>query len=436
MRRTGRRSASPEYDDHPMHLRLTRNYLRALLLCSLLIVSNGCRQETASLPPVLTWYVFDEPSGAFRSAAAACTQQAAGRYRIALTPLPADTDQQREQLVRRLAAEDADIDIIGMDVIWTAEFAEAGWLLPWPVAAADRMQQGRLLPALQSARYKNLLWAAPFTSNVQLLWYRSDMIQTPPRTWQALLYQAEAIGKPGTLQVQGQRYEGLTVFFVSLLASAGGSVLNRDGSAVSLATQPTVTALMLMQQIARSTAADPALNTAREDQTRLVFESGLPAFMINYSYVWPSAQQNAPHVAQHMAFARWPAVRSDLPSRVTLGGINLGIGAYTRHPTEAYAAVECLTSAKNQIIAATLGGLPPTLEGLYDAPEVRQRFPFADTLRDSLRDAVLRPQTPLYNDISLAITRTLHPLHAIEPQQTAVKLREAIDRALHSEGLL
>ncbi|MGR8940200.1 MAG: ABC transporter substrate-binding protein [Gammaproteobacteria bacterium] len=389
-------------------------------------------QKTATL----VWYVFNEPSGAFVEATEACSEQAAGRYRIDLTPLPADADQQREQLVRRLAAKDADIDIIGMDVIWTAEFAEAGWILPWPESTAPRVASGRLPVAIASATYRNRLWAAPFTSNAQLLWYRRDRVEKPPLTWDELIERAEALGKAGIFQVQGQRYEGLTVFFISLLASAGDSVLDPNATAVSLAEPPTLTTLALLKRLAGSPAADPALDTAREDQGRLAFETGKPTFMVNYSYVWPSAHQNAPAVAAEMAFARWPAVYPGLPSRVAVGGLNLGVGAFTRHPQLAFAAAECLASKANQIRAAIKGGLPPTLETLYDAPEIRERFPFADVLRDTLRDAVLRPKTPVYNDISLAISRTLHPLHAIDPQRDAARLRRTMTRALHSEGLL
>ena len=70
------------------------------------------------------------PAGAFAAAAQRCSEQSAGTYRVELVALPADADQQREQLVRRLAARDSDIDIIGMDVIWIPEFAAAGWILP------------------------------------------------------------------------------------------------------------------------------------------------------------------------------------------------------------------------------------------------------------------------------------------------------------------
>jgi len=399
------------------------------------ILLSGCAGPDADTP-VLRWYVFAERSGAFAAAASRCTGAAHGRYRIELASLPADADQQREQLVRRLAAGDADIDIIGMDVIWTAEFAAAGWVLPWRGAAAEQARAGRLASAIDSATYAGTLWAVPFTSNTQLLWYRSDRMQNPPQTWDELITRAERLGEVGTIQAQGERYEGLTVFFVSLLASAGGSVLEPDGQTVALQEEPLRRALGVMRRLANSPAADPALSVAREDEARLAFEAGQSSFMVNYTFVWPSAQANAPEIAAHMGWARWPAVVQGMPSRVTLGGINLGIGAYSRHPALAFEAAACIAAEPNQRLAATLGGLPPTITALYDDAAVRKTFPFAGALRATLRDAVQRPQTPLYADVSLAISHTLHPMRDIDPARDAARLRDAVQRALRSEGLL
>lgn len=395
----------------------------------------GCGEETPEIP-LLAWYVFDEPSGAFAEAAQRCSSGSGGAYRVEMRPLPSDADQQREQLVRRLAAGDQGIDLIGMDVIWTAEFAQARWLLPWPENRTEAVRDGRLPASVQSATHGGRLWAAPFTTNTQLLWYRTDRIAQPPGTWDQMIGMAEALGAVGTIQIQGERYEGLTVFLVSLLASAGGSVLGPDSREVSLETGPTRKALGVMRRLGRSTAAAPGLDGAREDQARLAFESGNSSFMVNYTYVWPSAVRNAPDVARHMGWARWPAVDAGRPSRVTIGGINLGVGAFSRYPNLAFDAAECIVSSESQRIAAIRGGLPPTGEALYDDPDVRETFPFADLLRETLRDGVQRPQTPLYNDVSLALSRLLHPMGAIDPERDVERLREAVGRALRSEGLL
>lgn len=403
---------------------------------ALLGLLANCGQDNGHLPPRLTWYVFDEPSGAFDEAAKRCSVAAQGKFTIETTALPASADQQREQLVRRLAAGDRDIDIIGMDVIWTAEFAEAGWILPWPEEVARTAKQGRLGSTVRSAVYQGMLWAVPFTSNTQLLWYRTDRVTKVPDSWDEMLNTAEALGKNGTIQVQGERYEGLTVFFVSLLASAGGSVLDEASRAVSLEARPTQQALEIMQRLARSSATDSMLSTSREDEARLAFETGGSSFMVNYTFVWPSAHRNAPEVADNMGWARWPSVRDGQPSRVTIGGINLGVGAHSRYPQLAFQAALCLAAESNQRLAAAKGGLPPTIEALYDDHRVREVFPFADLLRETLKDAVQRPQSPLYNDISLAISRTLHPMSGIDPRVDVARLRAFVERALRSEGLL
>jgi multiple sugar transport system substrate-binding protein len=409
---------------------------RATLVAALLVVLASCGQNDRQRAPHLKWYVFDEPSGAFDEAAKRCSAAAQGAFWIETAALPASADQQREQLVRRLAAGDNDIDVIGMDVIWTAEFAEAGWILPWSGEMAEFATRGRLAPTVQSALYEGRLWAVPFTSNTQLLWYRTDRVTAAPDTWYEMIRQAEALGEKGTIQLQGERYEGLTVFFVSLLSSAGGTVLDETGQAVSLEARPTRQALDIMHRLARSSATDPMLSTSREDEARLAFEAGDSSFMINYTFVWPSAQNNASEVADNMGWARWPSVKQGRPSRVAVGGINLGISAHSRYPELAFRAALCIASGDNQRLAAARGGLPPTIEVLYDDPRVREVFPFANLLRETLRDGIQRPQSPMYNDISLAISRTLHPMRNIDPEADVARLREVIGRALRSEGLL
>jgi multiple sugar transport system substrate-binding protein len=403
---------------------------------------------------VLRWYVYDEPSDAFRDAAAACTEEADGRYRVETVNLPNNADEQREQLVRRLAAGDSDIDIIGMDVIWTAEFAEAGWINPVPETEIDAVTDGRLDAAIESATYQDTLYAAPFNSNAVMLWYREDVTPEPPATWDEMIDEAARLrgeGEPDLVLGQGQRYEGLVVWFISLLESAGGTVLNEDGTEVSLEQEPTVRALEVMRDVSVSPSAPSNFATAREDDARLEWERGTAAFMTNYSFVWPSTNENAPQIAEQMRWARFPTVEPDIPSRVTIGGFNLGVGAFSEQPELAAEAVSCLVGEDNQIVNATAGGLLPVTEALYEDPELTeataeievdgeptevQAFPYAETIGEALADAVVRPQTPYYNDVALAIARTLHPTEGIDPERDAEELREAIATALQGEGLL
>src|SRR5213595_1251961 len=96
------------------------------------LTGAGCGGSSSSKgPTTINWYVFKEPGGAFDASAATCSKSSNGRYKVKVVALPTDSDQQRELIVRRLAAKDSSLDVIGMDVNWTAEFAEAGWIVPW-----------------------------------------------------------------------------------------------------------------------------------------------------------------------------------------------------------------------------------------------------------------------------------------------------------------
>jgi multiple sugar transport system substrate-binding protein len=411
-----------------------RRALPVVLAAAVLVAASACaggRSGDDGGRVSLNWYVFTEPSGAFAEAVARCNEQAAGAWQIEIVDLPTNADQQRELVVRRLAAEDSDIDIIGMDVIWTAEFAEAEWILPWQGQNAQAASEGALEGPLQTATYENTLYAAPFTSNVQLLWYRTDRVAEPPETWDQMLAMAQEIGPNGHIQIQGARYEGLVVWFNTLVNSAGGSIVGEDGE-IQLG-EPAVRAAATMHDLAISPAADPALSNAREDNARLAFESGTSSFQLNWPYVYASAKDGAEASSQvravfeNMGWARYPSMQAGEPSHVTLGGINLGIGAYSPNPDQAFEAALCLRQPENQLVAASRGGLPPTSEALYDDPELVEAYPMADVLRESIADGVPRPVSPAYIDISLAIQDTLHPPRAIDPDETIETLNDRLD---------
>jgi multiple sugar transport system substrate-binding protein len=400
-------------------------YVRRLVVVVVTLaaaVAAGCGGSGKSSTPTVKWYVFQEPSGAYNDAVATCNKAANGRYKIQLVPLPTNADQQRELVVRRLAAKDSDIDVIGMDVIWTAEFASAGWIQPWTGANRGTVSSGTLQGPLTSGTYQGKLYAAPFTSNVQFLWYRKDRVKTPPQTWGELIQMAQKLGKNGTIEIQGARYEGLTVWFNTLVSSAGGTIVDSRGT-VTLGA-PAVAAASVMEKLARSGAADPNLSNSMEDTTRLAFQSGGPTFMLNWPYVYPSAKSEVPKIFKDMGVARYPAVNPGEQSRVTLGGINLGVSAYSNHPAQAFAAATCLRSGPNELVAAQKGGLPPTIDALYTTDTIKKAYPgFSDLMKQSIAAGVPRPVTPAYSDVSLAIQRTLHPPASINPAKTIDALK-------------
>jgi multiple sugar transport system substrate-binding protein len=418
--------------------------VKALLAAALFTVplaACGGGDDTAGGPPTVNWYIGNE--GWLPDVIEACNAEAGGAYRIVAESLPTNPDQQREQLVRRLAARDDSIDLIGMDVVWTGEFAKAGWITPFEqgelenVGSPDKVLKG----PFESAQFDGEQYGAPLNSNTRLLWYRKSVLgdRPVPKTWDELLDTAEELGVK--VQETGKRAESLVVFFNALVESAGGSLVQPtdDGTtALDLPEEPTVKALEIMKRYAQSSAAPAALSTSGEDDNRLAFQAADSdsAFMLNWPYVYPSVLEADPELAKDYGYAPYPAVEAGQPARPALGGYNLGIGSYTDDREAALAAVNCLTKPEQQRTIATVGGQPSVLRELGDDPELLKQLPFLPVMTAQLENAAPRPVSPQYNDISLAVRQVLHPMQAIDPEKSYDDLKDLLDRALKSQAVL
>ena len=420
--------------------RTSKGFL-ALAVAAATIAFGGCGGDEAGGSNTLTWFIFNEPSASPQTAAEKCAKESGGEYEIEFEFLPADADGQREQLVRRLGAEDDTIDLIGMDVIWTGEFASAGWIVPVPEATAQVVSKDVFPSVLETAKFEGTLYAAPLWSNTELLWYRSDLVKQPPKTWDEMIDEAESLNPDENLiQVQANKYEGLVVWFNQMVESAGGQVLSGPDE-LSLEEEPTTRALEVMGRLSTSEAADPAITTSQEDPNRLAFQTGSSAFMINYPFVYPSAEAEAPDIFKVMKAAKYPAIDPGTPSAPPLGGVNLGVSAFSENQDLAWKAVECLVGAENQLATAEAGGLPPVREDLYDSKQIEKVYPgFSQIIGESIADAAARPsESPAYQDISLAIQNAVHPTTEIDPDDPSAtydELRELLEQAINREGLL
>lgn len=434
---------------------------------------------------VVTVYTSANEKATFTAAAQRCNGQLANGFRIKQISLPKGADDQRLQLARRLTGNDRSLDIMALDVVWTAEFAEAGWALPLSADPAGRAQADATddtLPGpLKTAQWHGQLYAAPVTTNTQLLWYRSDLMSQPPATWDdavATATRLHAQGRPSWIAVQAKQYEGLVVWFNSLLASAGGSVLSDDGKTVTLTDTPehraaTVKALQIIKTVATAPGADPSITQTDEGTARLALEQGKAALEVNWPFVLPSLLENAVKggvaflpldrredlrsaindvgtfapsddlfTAAYQAsrkvfgFADYPAVQPGVPAKVTIGGLNLAVGKNTRHVAAAFEAIRCLRSVANQRYSAIEGGLPPVRGSLYDDLGFQVRYPQYAIIRAQLSNAAVRPATPVYQAVSTRISATLAPITSIDPERTADVLTTEVRKAIEGKGLI
>jgi len=444
---------------------------------------SACGSSAAG--DVVSLYTPASETGTFTAVAKRCNEELGGRLRIQQFALPKGADDQRLQLARRITGNDHSLDIMAMDVVWTAEFAEAGWALPLsadPAGQAEADATTDTLPGpVATAKWRGKLFAAPVTTNTQMLWYRPDLVAPPPGTWDKMVAEAtrlHAEGKPSWIAVQAKQYEGLVVWFNTLLQSAGGQVVSDDGKTVTLTDTPehraaTVKALEIIKAVATAPGADPSVTQTDEGTARLALEQGSAALEVNWPFVFASMLENAtkggvpflplnekPELAgsindagtfapndqqfqvafdaskQVFAFAPYPGVLPGQPARVTLGGLNLAVASTTRHPAEAFEALRCIRNEGNQRYTSIEGGLPAVRASLYSDPEFQKKYPQYAIIRDQLTNAAVRPTTPNYQAVSTRISATLAPITQIDPERTADVLADQVQKAIDGKGLI
>lgn len=401
-------------------------------------------------PPVLTWYINPDDGGQ-ETIAAECTDQADGAYRIVTELLPRDAPEQRDQLARRLAANDSSIALMSLDPPFVPEFAEAGFLAPVPEDVAARVTDDIVESAEESATWKDELVVVPFWANTQLLWYRESMAEEAglnmdePVTWDQLIEATAELDQ--NLGVHGDRSEALTVWINALVTSAGGEVLQNPEAAAEdvetgLDSAAGRAAAEVMAAIPREGVAGPALTTRDEPDTADLFEAGGAAFMVNWPFIWTAAQDAAEEgeleqeVLDDIGWAMYPAVHDDEEARPPFGGIHIGVGAFTSHTEEAYEAADCIVQPEHQSEYFVSDGNPPASLEAYNDREVREHFPMAPLIAESLEQGAPRPLTPYYNEISQSLQRTWHPPGAIDPDRTPAESDDLITAVLRKEALL
>jgi multiple sugar transport system substrate-binding protein len=437
-----------------MRSRRTRAAVVGVAVISTLAAGSlaSCSSSDTGAGQSLTWYINPDGGGADPTKkgqaqiAKECTDAAGGKYSIRVQLLPNNASDQRQQLLRRLAAGDSGIDLMSIDPVFVAEFAEAGFLAPVPADLQAGFTEDTVKAAVDGAKWKGKLVAMPFWANTQLLWYRKSVAQkagldmTQPVTWDQIIAAAQAQKK--TIGVQASRYEGYVVWINALIASAGGEVVTTPGATadalrLGLDTPEGKKAAAVIQKVASTGVGGPALSSTTETEALNLFsEDASSGFLVNWPYVWAALPENKVPFIDDVGWARYPQTKAGTDSRPPFGGIELGVGAFSKRPDLAYDAAKCITSTEHQKLYMIGTGNPAARKAVYDDTEIMKKFPMAALIRTSLDNAAPRPQSQYYGDISTGLQREFSPPDAVNPDTTPAAATDLITSVLKGETLL
>jgi multiple sugar transport system substrate-binding protein len=338
-------------------------------------------------------------------------------------------DQQHDDLVQHFQAKDDNYDVVDVDVVWTAEFAAKGWLTP--LTGKMKIDTSKLLPAtVKTATYNDTLFAAPQTSDGALLYYRKDLVPTPPTTWKEMMADCDIAKQAGIGCYAGQfaKYEGLTVNASEAINGAGGSVLAKNGTTPTLTTKDAQTGLQNLVTAFKDGNIPAAAITYQEEQGRTAFEDGKLLFLRNWPYVYNLAKTDGSSTVKD-TFGVAPIPGVDGVGASTLGGHNAAISVYSKHKATAHDFLEFLESNETQKFFATQGSLAPVVASVYSDSELTSKLPYLPTLLESIKSAEPRPVSPYYPAVTKAIQDNTYAAlkgsksvkSALDDMQAAVK---------------
>jgi multiple sugar transport system substrate-binding protein len=315
-----------------------------------------------------------------------------------------EADAQHDDLVQHFQAKDAEYDVVSVDVVWTAEFAAKGWLQP--LKDSFTLDTSKLLPAtVKTATYNNTLYAAPVTSDGGMLYYRKDLVPTPPKTWDEMISMC-SIAKKNNMDCyagQFQKYEGLTVNAAEAINTAGGVIVGEDGKTPSVNTPEAAKGLSRLADAYKAGDIPKQAITYTEEEGRASFEAGKLLFLRQWPYVYSLATTDgSSKVKGKFAVAPLPG-DAGKPGASSLGGHNAAISAYSAHKATAFDFLKFWASEETGRYFATQGSLAPVLSSLYDDPTLVKKLPYLPTLKTSIENAVPRPVTPFYPAVTKAI---------------------------------
>jgi multiple sugar transport system substrate-binding protein len=335
-------------------------------------------------------------------------EQANPGIHVRIQHTPDDASQRHQLFVQWLNARAGEPDILQLDVVWTPEFAAAGWLLPldrWKPNASD------FFPSTIAANtWAGSQFAMPWFMDVGMLYWRTDLFPTAPATMNELAADARGArgrGIPYGVVWQSARYEGLVTSFVEFLGAFGGRILADDGRVV-VDSPEGIRALTFMRDLITSGAAPTDILTWHEEESRFAFQNGAAAMMRNWPYaVTLLKQPKDSRVAGKFAVAPMPGAAGGVAT-ATLGGSALGINAFTAHPDAAWKVVDFLTQPEQMLDRSRLSGYPPR-PALYDDPRLAEILPIPIALaRSIVEHSVARPATPIYSQLSELLQIDLH----------------------------
>ena len=297
-------------------------------------------------------------------------------------------DSIHDKVVTAEAAGQAPADVVEMDWTWVAQFGAAGWYEP----LGKYMSKAQLSDSVGASQfvYKGQQIGMPYSldfrgTEVNMTMLKKAGISTPPKTWNDLLKDAEAVKNAGVVQYPLgyalKVLEGAVTPWFALVRGSGGQILTAKGQPAFAQGEIGQAAFQFIRDAYQKGLIDPGAIGLTEEQVSTNFAAGQSAVLISASpnsipgYTDPTQSKVAKNELQ---FVHMPGQANDTGPTVGLEEA-LSIPKASKNKEAAAQFITWWMQTPQQLAAQSnpnMGLLPPSRTAL-------QKLESADTLQDS-----------------------------------------------------
>ena len=368
-------------------------------------------------PASLSFSFFPDRTGSVQKLIDEFNSRNEGQIQTTYREMPADSGQHFDQLKTEFQSGSGDIDVIGGDVIWPAQFAANGWILD----LSDRYpeeERGEFLPApIQANTYQGRIYGVPWYTDAGMLYYRRDLLEQsgfsgPPRTYDELKDVASRVQRDSGTRYgfvfQGADYEGGVVNALEYIWNSGGEVLDpNDPNRVTIDSPEAIRGLQIERGMISDSIAPEGVTQYKEQESATIFLNGDAVFMRNVPrmYALASDPNESKIKPEQIGVSALPVAAECNQSHSSLGGWNLFINAASKNQDAAWEFIRFMSAPEQQKFRALNGSVIPTRQSLLEDREILEKVPVISLGSEAIQNTKPRPVSPYYSDMSLRMAK-------------------------------
>ena len=355
--------------------------------------------------------------------------QSQGRLRIKVARGPVDTDAMADLAISSLLLGDTPYDAMLVDISQLTKFVAADWLEPLEGWFSSDSFEAMVPGARLGNAFDGHIWRLPFTADIGLLYWRTDLMEQPPQTPQELEAISRDLQRQGTVRWgyiwQGRQYEGLSCVVLETLdafgarwwqpsipaaaadSTSGGAPAMWESGSTELDSPAAVRAAAWLDRLVTTGITPEAVANYAEAEALGTFAAGDAALMRNWPYAWRELERMGSEVVGKVGVTTVVG-RPGQQGSGTLGSWGLSMLTGVPHPNETAEVIRWFSGPEFQRRMAVSAGYPPTWKALYEDEELKRQVPMLAVERQALENPVERPPTPLYAQLSDVVQRQVN----------------------------